>query len=178
MAEVATDFDMVGAQEREDIIACIHEAFKGVSREGGISWGATFGIDLVRQVEYPDHKPFHDREKSWHELVDDPVWDYFPSVGGWGCLDPVGFRYYIAPTMVRNLKDNWSAMDVQLTVDPDFHPEFFSEHFSILNHEQGLCVARFVLYNAQKQSNVGGQDYSGTWLKAYTSFWNRFFEQF
>ncbi|MBL8059939.1 MAG: hypothetical protein JNK63_04390 [Chthonomonas sp.] len=89
-------------ERREQLIAKLYSVFAAVTREGGVSWS---------EAEYLDGPPrkmadrlkvrAKDKEKSWHDLIDDPN---FNPIRGFSFLDSIGFRYYMVPTMIRELK--------------------------------------------------------------------------
>src|SRR5262245_4001453 len=88
--------------EQTAVEAEIREAFKGVGRDGGVSWTESINVDLPHG--YEDDRAAaraKDVEKCWEDLVDDPAWRHDMGVGGFNFLDPIGYRYYIAPAMIR-----------------------------------------------------------------------------
>jgi hypothetical protein len=91
-------------QSRDEVIQEIYVAFKGVTREGGVSWSETLVIDSDGTMDQRLFERERDTEQSWEDLVDDPTWNADIGIGGFSFLDPIGFRYYIAPAMVRELR--------------------------------------------------------------------------
>ena len=79
----------------------IRRVFKGVKRDGGISWSGALVVDRRGSDDEIAAAALQDRESCWENLVDDPEWDEEPGMGGFNFLDPIGFRYYIAPAMIR-----------------------------------------------------------------------------
>ncbi len=90
-------------EEQVAVEAQIRAAFKGVTRDGGISWSETDSIDLHETEEQQAAARASDAEQCWEDLVDDPNWDEGIGVGGFTFLDAIGYRYYIAPAMIRSL---------------------------------------------------------------------------
>src|SRR5687768_2865541 len=95
--------------EQRALEAQIRASFKGVKRDGGTSW---------RQAELDDGVPMSQAEldawdeiyaaagaveadRPWEDLVEDAEWHEAQGVGGFTFLDARGFRYYMAPAMIR-----------------------------------------------------------------------------
>jgi hypothetical protein len=89
--------------ERDALIAEIHEAFEGVTREGGVSWNETFVLDGYGSEEECSKARKTDRDHRWADLAYDETWIAGPGVGGWSFLDAIGFRYYLPAGMIRML---------------------------------------------------------------------------
>ena len=94
--------------ERDALLAEIHEAFPGGSRQGGVSWSEA---DVIDDYGSPDQRAAaraRDRDTRWQDLVDDPNWN--PSDGGhWSFLDAIGFRYYLPAAMVLAVRQGYDA---------------------------------------------------------------------
>lgn len=91
-------------KDRERLIQRIYAAFRGVTRDGGISWTETGVIDDYGTDEERARARLEDTDRSWEELVDDPRWGPDTGWGGYSFLDAIGFRYYLAPAMVRAVR--------------------------------------------------------------------------
>lgn len=80
-----------------------------------------------------------DREKSWEVLIDPEKWKPHPSWGGFHFIDPIGFRYYVAPAMIRMLTDEREAV---------LRPELLDDDrlglFAALNSKQSRCIADYL----------------------------------
>ena len=80
-----------------------------------------------------------DRERSWDVLVDPEKWKPHPSWGGFSFIDPIGFRYYVAPAMIRMLTIEGEQV-LHLSVLERDDPELFSA----LNSRQSRCIASYL----------------------------------
>lgn len=141
--------EQLGA-ERDALIQEIHAAFKGVTREGGVSWSESVVIDDGGSDEKRQRVRSQDRETSWEELIDDSNWRSDRGVGGFSFLDPIGFRYYLAPAMIRCTRpdDGGSMNGFRLTIpteDPSSRAHKL-EQLSSLDQRQRACVVRFLRY--------------------------------
>lgn len=171
--------------EKQTIFCDIHDAFAGVTRDGGTSWGQTIEnfvehdrwlqenaiyntseiIALQKQIEENDgpeppkiYRPFHDQDKSWHDLVVDEEWVVNPDFGGFHGLDPIGIRYYLPAAMLRSLEDpQEDTLAYVLTLrdhtkdfpnDKTDWRDYFLEKWSALNDRQRHCVSRFLDYKS------------------------------
>lgn len=127
----------------------IREAFRGVTREGGVSWIEAGAIDERDDEETCRAARALDEDQSWEELVEDPSWDPNSSWGGFSFLDPIGFRYYLAPAMIRAMRsDDLHSICHYLNLkdsDPR-HAEWIAHKHSLLNHRQRQCVAQFLAF--------------------------------
>lgn len=86
---------------QRDIIAEIHDAFKDVSRDGGVSWTESVEIDMWESADKCAAARLADTDTHWSQLVDDEHWQSERGVGGFAFLDAIGFRYYLPAAMVR-----------------------------------------------------------------------------
>ncbi len=156
---------------RDSILAEIHETFKDVSREGGVSWNESKVIDLYGGPDEREEARRADTETHWSQLVDDANWSVLPGVGGFNFLDEIGFRYYLPPAMIRCVQ---SGCDEGICVYlMERRPEFQSHakrQQSLLDIRQRSCIARFLLYMARKY------DHFYDWNLALNSGWRRYLE--
>lgn len=74
VAEPARMIWALAAAARPAVEALVFEAFKGVTREGGVSWHEAEAIDFQVSDEEWDEARALDTEKSWEELLDDEKW--------------------------------------------------------------------------------------------------------
>src|SRR5690349_9872994 len=134
--------------ERRSVEAEIHAAFAGVSREGGVSWTESRVIDGEPGPRTPDEARAQDKEGSWQELIEDPGWNLECGVGGFNFLDAIGYRYYLAPAMVRAMRgDETGNISFALYFHPPAHADansFRAERVSLITSAQGRAVARFL----------------------------------
>lgn len=160
-------------REREALLRQIHEAFKGVTREGGVSWSETGVIDDYGSVEERAAARAYDEDTSWTELVDDERWHPNQGCGGYPFLDAIGFRYYLPPAMVRvaRSRDPNEAMNLryELTLvraEGDLR-SWALEQWSLLSAEQRSVIKRFVQYMERSSDDWWAKH----WRDAYESYW-------
>jgi hypothetical protein len=146
------------------LIEEIYDAFRTVTRDGGVSWSEAFVMDQCGTDEERVEARRRDTDKSWTELVDSD-WREHPGVGGWAFLDPIGSRYYLPAAMVRGIRSGESQLDVRLelvgTDDRDLwhsrsvlvyefklpgtaRSRFEESQWSLLNESQRNCVKSFI----------------------------------
>lgn len=155
--------------EQQEVEAQIRDAFRGVTREHGVSWSETFVIDNSGSDGERFEARAKDIEQSWEELVDDPNWQHEPGVGGFNFLDPIGFRYYIAAAMVRCARTGYGEwVGYALMVDGDYR----LEQISRMNRKQAAAIARFVRFMIATHSavEINGED----WKRAYKMYWRQY----
>src|SRR5687767_9365526 len=108
-------------REQQAVEAQIRAAFRGVTRDGGISWSESVVLDCFGSERAQEQARAEDTERCWEDLVDDPSWRHEVGAGGFPFLDPIGFRYYIAPAMIRCIRAGGGEwISYALTVDGGF----------------------------------------------------------
>jgi hypothetical protein len=147
----------------------VRAAFRGVTRAGSVSWSETDEIDWCRNKRARRQARARDRDRSWEVLVDDAAWKPDKcSIGGFAFLDPIGYRYYLAPAMVRSLKTgSVEFLGYALHIDSDYT----QEQCSLLTPAQRRVVARFVRFMIAWHSAIDDQNYGETWSRAYVDYW-------
>jgi hypothetical protein len=159
-------------EERDAIVAEIYAAWKGVTREGGVSWSETTVIDDYGTIEQRLAAREHDQDRTWETLVDDPTWRVSAAFGGFSFLDPIGFRYYIAPELVRCLRTGWSeALPFHLTIAGGDPYDSIARHLSLLSIRQSHCIARSIRFMVDWHGAAGNRHDATDWLKAHESYW-------
>lgn len=160
--------------EHTNLVAEIHDAFRGVTRVGGVSWTETYAID---DYEGPDECAAAralDREPGWEHLVDDPKWLTEQLAGGITFLDAIGFRYYIAPLMLRAMRErsgDFLASSLTLKEEAEC-AELSRSQWRLLNDRQSLCIARFLQFMDAVEDL---EDLPcGQWEQALNRYWRRF----
>ena len=89
---------------RIELIDLIKDAFKDVTREGGVSWHEcevidNYGSDAERALART-----RDTDRHWTELLSTEA--FYPSgIGGFCFLDPIGFRYYLPAALCLSPED-------------------------------------------------------------------------
>lgn len=156
---------------RIQLVEEVYAAFKGVTRAGGMSWSQSMlhdhGVRPYTPREYREAGE-SDRERRWEELVDPSKWKPHPSWGGFNFLDEIGFRYYLAPAMIRML----TRPSDEVLWPSSLVGGGAVSLFSILDERQRACVvhyAKFMLDEAREQGWIDqAADYwlvSETWSK-------------
>lgn len=136
----------------ERTIALIYEAFDGGTREGGVSWAEAELIDCYGTPAEKAFARMNPMEPGWQDLVDDPNWEADTSVGGWHDLDSIGFRYYVAPGMVRALRNEdtgYLPFQFAYPTHEDKETEatyrdWWRSNWALLNEAQTQAVCEFL----------------------------------
>lgn len=165
--------------DAEEMIAQIYEAFADVDRQGGISWSQSAAIDGFLKLSADDLMKYQeqDTEPSWHALVEDPKWEVFLGIsGGFAFLDPVGFRYYLPPVMIRSIRshsDEGAAFWLTLRNDSQ---EWTLNQWSALTTVQRRCIKEFLEYMVRTLEQVDENWYAQGDLElfrnALKSYWS------
>lgn len=154
--------------EQDAVEALIRRAFRGVTREGGVSWSEADAIDSTCDESKWALARALDTEASWEELIDDPKWDYDSTGGGFNFLDAIGWRYYIAPAMIRCVRKGGGEF-VGYALEVRDQGRLFSKN-------QNRATARFVRYMVDVHKAVGNDIYGASWVNAYEGYWKQFDE--
>lgn len=164
--------------ERDALVKEIYAAFRGVTRENGVSWSEAAVMDRHGSMEERLAARAKDREEGWEALVKDPEWQSRPYSGGWSFLDPIGFRYYLPAGMFRCVasgQDEGIQFHLTLYGESKLDPKNARLHkWSLLTPRQRACVARFARYMikvARVREYKVEEEY---WTEALESHWKRF----
>jgi hypothetical protein len=169
-------------RERALLIAEIHDAFKDVTREGGVSWSEAYAIDdytySVDDNNILDEQRAKARDMdtdiSWQELVDDPTWPPGPDFGGFSFLDAVGYRYYLAPMLIRSLReDDRFDIEYRLTLSNGELRDYSLSQWSMLTERQRRCIARFVAFQ-RDWDRLSGSVQPSRWQRALDTYWAQY----
>ena len=177
MAEWVPEFSRVPLQlqdEQRAIEALIRASFKGVRLDGGTSWRQAELDDgiVLSQAEldawddvYAAAGVAH-ADKPWEELVEDGEW-HEETV--FNVLDARGFRYYMAPAMIRCLRRGG-----RMFLGNPFagHP-FLDDLQDLMTKDQLATTARFVRFMAKFDTEYEGEDGCYSWQKAYRDIWQQ-----
>jgi hypothetical protein len=157
-------------EERDAIIAEAYAAWKGVTREGGVSWTETTVIDDNGEMEERLAARESDIEESWEGLVTRSDW---PGEDGasFGLLDPIGFRYYVAPALIRTLEGEEIGLRFYLTIELDDHREYHLEKWSLLDDRQRTCIARAIRLMWDWHGATRNLHEACQWQHAYERHW-------
>jgi hypothetical protein len=161
-------------KEREGLRLEIEQAFRSVSRAGGVSWSQTGVLDGYGTEEELAAARKLDTERNWRELVDDPSWEFEVMFGGFGFLDPIGLRYYLAAAMMRQLRDDevYSVLESHLTLPPDGRA-YETSQWALLELPQRHCVARFLRYMVALSEAQDDSIAAEGWRRALRSYWGK-----
>lgn len=160
-------------------IALIYETFKGVTREGGVSWSRVVVPDDYKSWEsmYPNGTP--DTDKNWEELADDTNWDHSPGVGGFGYLDPISFRYYLPAAMIKELRNQPGSCYFSLRLSKGLREQELRQ-WSALAPVEIQCVCEFLKcmdtleLERYAEKHALDDTYVTSWLRDYHSHWVKF----
>jgi hypothetical protein len=139
-------------EEQKQVEEEICRAFRGVRREGGVSWSESVVIDLYGSDERRREARAGDLEAGWEELVDDPGWNADKGVGGFTFLDPIGLRYYLAPALIRWSKGIGDGTGMRVLNEDTARDQKRTE---LLNVPQRAAVAKFLAYMIRWHESEG-----------------------
>lgn len=128
--------------EARAIVIQIAEAFRGVTRDGGISWEQAMVMD-----DYGTEELAPSRDRIWQDLVDDPKWEPEDPCSYFAFLDPLGFRYYLPAAMVRAVRNGYSD-DLPHQLDPRRN----ADKLSNLEDAHRDCIRHFLAHMARIES--------------------------
>jgi hypothetical protein len=158
-------------EEATQVEEQIRRAFHGVTRDGGLSWSGALVADRHGSPEEIVAAAAQDKDSCWEDLVDDPDWDEEPGMGGFNFLDPIGYRYYIAPAMIRCTRRGYGEfVGYALEIDGPFREEVVSA----ITEPQARAIARFVRFMIVTHAAEGDEIYGDSWRVAYRLHWRRF----
>lgn len=158
-------------RQRRSVEAQIRAVFRGVTREGGVSWSESIVLDSGMSDLTREQARGQDVDRCWEELVDDSAWTGPTSIGGFSFLDPIGFRYYLAAEIVRATRGSDGGF---LSFHLNIESEYEREQVSLLNREQAYAVARFVRFMIAVETAGGDVRSASEWSTAYKSHWRTF----
>lgn len=129
-------------------------AFRGVSREGGVSWSETDVIDDYGTEEERAIARASDTDTEWEELILSGTFLDDAAPGSFCFLDAIGFRYYLPAAMCQALKPEYDtqgrffswydSLPFHLaSADRSIH----REGFLLLRDDQRRVVANFIAYH-------------------------------
>ncbi len=152
---------------------------------------------LKAESEDEDDEPestarYHDRDRRWEDLIDDPEWSTSVS-GGFSYLEPVACRYYLPAAMVRSVMDS-DEVSLASTLNIQKFPELdvdltdrFIERWSALTDHQRRAVKHLVEFkvaledafieelrrlNAHEEALLLIRGHQ-PWRKAFHGYWEK-----
>jgi hypothetical protein len=153
-------------EKRSNVEKEIKIAFAGVTRDGGTSWSEGWAIDDGASDEACQAARASDREQSWEQLVDDPNWHY--DNGPWSFLDAIGFRYYLAPAMIREARGG-SIGSFAYSLD---HPIYEDELRTLLTPAQQAAIHHFLQYIREVMATFQWPDDDNPTVQQLSERWN------
>lgn len=166
--------------EQRAVEAMIYERFRGVTREGGVSWSESEVIDVSYPASIEERLAARalDNEPRWEELVEASNWDPETALGGFFFLDAIGFRYYLAPAMVRSTRLGFSerlTYRLRIPSEGEDGRTYGLLTVSLLDHAQCQAVARFVRFMvAMSEWWKSTNRWGGDWKPTLESYWDQF----
>ncbi len=162
-------------RERDTLLLHIADVFGSVTRNGGVSWSESFVIDNYGSDEERLKARATDKEKHWSELTNKPDWQPCRNLGGFSFLDAIGFRYYLAPAMIRCIQSgDDEGIQFHLTLPDTELRQCMIDTWSALDKRQRLCIARFLRYMIAVCANREEPGYAvdrERWQEALDSHW-------
>jgi hypothetical protein len=160
--------------ERTAVEADIRATFRGVTREGGVSWSEADVIDSYGSDREKLEARARDRDTAWEELVDDDHWKH----DGAGCnfpfLDPIGVRYYLPAAMIRCLRDSdaqFVAFALTLETQVAELREYQLGKWTLLSVAHARVIIRFLRFMIAATWAPGDDMGKCFWRQAYDSYW-------
>jgi len=179
------------ASQRDLLIAEIHVAFKNVKRGKGTSWAEAGVLDDYGTEKEQRAARAKDPEQPWPTLINHKMWK--PWNDEWSDLDAEGFRFYLAPGMIREALDaieTDAATNFVYTLTLSSEVALFTpgmrelklKTWSLLDDRQRRCVKRFLQFmiacerarHDASAAELGYEQYGpfrSEWLTALNSYW-------
>lgn len=158
-------------REARAVEALVFDAFRGVTREWGVSWHEAYAIDFTLSDEETEVERARDTEKCWEELLDDVKWRDQVGDWYWPFFDAIGFRYYLAPALIHSLRGGGDEFFVYvLGIGKGGYQTGW---FELCTPEQRHVVARFLRWQlaCNREMNRGEIDRQQLMI-AYRSGWD------
>jgi hypothetical protein len=164
------------AKDRESVVALVQEAFRGVSRANGVSLHEAAVIDNHGSDAARRRARLRDIESRWEDVPGDDIRDHYSALS---FLDPIGFRYYIAPYMVWALRnfDRSDSLSVDHTIyslNPSLKPKIRAwqlERFALFSEQQASAVASFLRFMLER---TNGRADDGAAGEALFDYWEKY----
>lgn len=166
-------------RERRAAEARVFKAFRGVTRAGGVSWSESVVIDDYGTADECAAACELDLDTSWEQLVEDPSWNPEPGCGGYSFLDAIGFRYYLPPGLIRDIRsapDQLNDLATRLTMPQGLGPPSRdgSMHVGLFTASQCRAVGRAIVYLIHAHDWRENEISVGCWRKALDGYWKQF----
>ncbi len=109
-------------------------------------------------------------------MIDSPDWEPWEGSGGFSFLDAIGFRYYLAPAMIRCIRSGHDlGIRFFLTLPTDRLRQHTINKWSALDRRQRLCIARFLRYMiaaCEGHDEPGHELEREWWQESLHSYWD------
>lgn len=153
---------------KEELIAKIHDVFKGVKLQTGIGLNQSIGIDRYATNEEIREIGNKDEKSDWTLLIDSTLLKSTYSIGGLLFFDPKGLSFHLPAYMVTVI--NNPVADIGETLH--FTLTNLNEHnlnrFKILTQEQKYVVGEFLNYISKDDNYQYRKDEA---MESITNFW-------
>lgn len=153
--------------EQDAVEALIRRAFRGVTREGGISWSEADELSCCADEATLAAARAMDIDRQWEDLVEDASWRHNTGGDEWIWLDAIGFRYYLAPAMIRCARE---GADESLVLAIQIYGDHKEDQVRLLTRNQKHAAARFVRLMTAIETL---DPYSNSWSLAYRLYWRQ-----
>lgn len=159
-----------------DLVAEIYAALQDVTRQGGRSWAECIAIDYYCDIdEATEIAGGPDDGSNWRLLVENRAW--MPFLGPTFCLmDPIGFRYYLAPTLIRmahGTDAEWFDGQVLQHLD-----RLAPQPESLFSITMLQSIAKFVAFMANIEiKNYEDETSPTVYIDAFTNRWHKYLSE-
>ncbi len=163
---------------RERALQAIAEAFRGVTRTGGVSLHETVPIDNYEGSAARAAARKLDVDHRWEDVPHADLAEIC-GIGGMAFLDPIGWRYYLPAYMTWWLRggeaaDSLAADEIIWTLQLSKGGKnplrgYDLERYATLNRRQTEAVVRFLRCVADHAEEESTRDDA---TKALTSYWD------
>ncbi|MCC5946110.1 MAG: hypothetical protein JJT94_14365 [Bernardetiaceae bacterium] len=135
---------------KENLIATIHNAFKGVKLEDGISFWEGQGLDDYASEEMMQKLRQKDERENWDKI---PYTDIALCNSSLSFFDAKGMRFCLPKLLIFDILENKIhkeegvyAPEVVFMLWSDWNKAYCEERFSLLNKAQIKAVIHFLEY--------------------------------
>lgn len=144
---IASRSNMLEGLTKEELIDQLNSVFRHVTRNGGVSWSEAWVIDDYGSTKTErELARAKDEEKNWMEVANNPDWLNPPlvSLSPWGFLDDIGFRYYLAAAIARDIIVGKERLDPSF-----FCPRSLNFGNRYLLPQERTFIAQYVQYKSE-----------------------------
>ena len=135
-------------KKREQVIAQIEEAFRGVKLGQGVGLHETVVVDDYGDAAARKAARLKDEAHDWHKLVTDPALEKIRGVGGLACMDAESLRFHLPAYLV--LVTRFTQADADVVQSVMFQLTELSAYdrarLGLLSPEQRRAVRAFLTF--------------------------------